>query len=376
MSIKITKIEPIWLRVPHFDEACEWGEDAFIVKVHTDQGIVGVGESDSSPAVLQTIVNTPDSHSTCRGLAHVLIGENPLDISRLWKKMFDESSYMGRRGAVIHAISALDIALWDIASQYYEQPIHRLLGGAHRSKIRAYGTFIPSDDPQECALRAKSLVDKGFTALKFGGGNFGLDPDKDEAIVKAVRTEVGSDVGIALDLVYRWKNYRYALEQIERLSAYNLMWVEEPIYVDDHEGLRRLVRESCVPITGGEPLTTVHEFREFLTTNPDIVQPDITRAGGISELVKIAEEARTSSTRLVPHGFSTPILLSATAQFLAAQPDGDLIEYSQSTSPLFTDLVLNPLTLVDGCIEVQDCLGLGVDLNDDLIERYRVPEGR
>lgn len=375
MSIKITKVEPIWLRVPHFDEPCEWGEDAFLVKVHTDQGITGIGESDSSPAVLRAIVNTPDSHSTCRGLAHTLIGENPLEISRLWKKMFDESSYMGRRGAVIHAISALDIALWDIASQYYEEPIHRLLGGACRSKIKAYGTFIPSDDPNECALQAQTLMKKGFTALKFGGGSFGLDPNRDEAIVKAVRDAVGPDVGIALDLVYRWKNYRYALDQIDRLKKYDLMWVEEPIYVDDHEGLRRLTHESSVPITGGEPLTTVHEFKEFLTTNPDIVQPDITRAGGISELVKISEEARKTSTRLVPHGFSTPILLAATAQFLAAQPEGDLIEYSQSTSPLFTDLVTNPLTLVEGCIEVQDCLGLGVDLNNDLIETYRVPEG-
>jgi L-alanine-DL-glutamate epimerase-like enolase superfamily enzyme len=128
-----------------------------------------------------------------------------------------------------------------------------------------------------------------------------------------------------------------------------------------------------VPISGGEPLTTYAEFSEFVkNTRPDIVQPDLTRAGGITETLRVAEIARQHSVRLVPHGFSTGILLAATVQFLAALPDGDLIEFSQSTSPLSTGLVTNPFTLEDGAIRVPDRPGLGVELDEDMIDRYRV----
>ncbi|EPD26846.1 mandelate racemase/muconate lactonizing enzyme family protein [Actinotignum sp. GS-2025f] len=373
MSIVITDVEAIWLRVPALNEPCEWGEDAFLIRVHTDQGITGIGESDSSPAVLKAIVETPESHSTSRGLRSILLGENPLDIDRLWRKMFDESSYFGRRGAVIHAISAIDIALWDIASQYYGVPIHRLLGGKVRDAIPAYGTFIPSDDIAENERISAEIIGRGFRDIKMGGAHFGLEPEHDEKVVAAVRRTIGDNVGLALDLVYRWKNVRYASEQIARLRDYGLMWVEEPIYVDNHAALRRLGESVAVPISGGEPLSTLAEFDEFIrNSRPDIVQPDITRAGGITEMRKIAALAEQQGTRVVPHGFSTGILLAATAQFLAALPGGDLIEYSQSTSPLFTDLVSNPLTLENGQIPVRDTPGLGIELNEDLITRYRV----
>lgn len=373
MSIKITDVEAIWLRVPSLTQACDWGEDAFLVRVHTDSGLVGIGESDSSPAVLKAIVETPSSHSTSRGLREMLLEENPLDIERLWRKMFEGSSYLGRRGAAIHAISAIDIALWDIASQHYGVPIHQLLGGKVRDSIPAYGTFIPSHDVNQTRAIGARLVEGGFIKIKVGGGRFGLEPEDDEAVVRAIRETVGPDIGLALDLVYRWRNHRYAKQQIERLSPYDLMWVEEPIHVDDHAALRRLAESVMIPISGGEPLATLAEFDEFLReSRPDIVQPDLTRAGGITEMRRIAEAARRHGTRLVPHGFSTGILLAATAQFLAALPDGDLIEYSQSTSPLFTDLVSNPLTLEDGAIPVRDTPGLGVELDNDLIDRYRI----
>jgi L-alanine-DL-glutamate epimerase-like enolase superfamily enzyme len=373
VSLAITDVEAIWLRVPALDEYCEWGEDAFLVRVYTDSGLVGLGESDSSPAVLKALVETPASHSTSRGLREILIGENPLDTDRLWRKMYAESSYMGRRGAAIHAISAIDIALWDIASQHYGVPIHQLLGGKVRDRIDAYGTFIPADEPDQNRAIVERLRESGFPRLKFGGGKLGLDPDHDEEVVRAARAGGGGDVELALDLVYRWKNYRYAKSQIDRLSRYELSWIEEPLPADDHLGLRRLADAVSTRISGGECLTTHAEFDEFIReSRPDIVQPDITRAGGITELRRIAETAARYSTQLVPHGFSTGILLAATAQFLAALPDGDLIEYSQSTSPLFTDLVVNPLRMEDGAITVPDQPGLGAELDEDLIDRYRV----
>jgi L-alanine-DL-glutamate epimerase-like enolase superfamily enzyme len=373
MSIQITEVEAIWLRVPALDEACEWGEDAFLVRVHTSEGITGIGESDSSPAVLKALIETPSSHSTSRGLREILIGENPLDLVRLWRKMYEESSYMGRRGIAIHAISAIDIALWDIASQFYNVPIHRLLGGKVRDHIDAYGTFIPHDEPNANRQLVESLRESGFKTLKLGGGLFGLDPEHDDKTMHAVREAAGDDAEIAIDLVYRWKDFRYATTQIARMSQYNLSWVEEPLPADDHIGLRRLAETSTTRISGGECLATVAEFDEFIReSRPDVVQPDITRCGGISEMRRISEVARKYSTQLIPHGFSTGILLAATTQFLASQPGGELIEYSQSTSPLFTDLVTNRIQMVDGRVPVPDVVGLGVEIDEDLVAKYRV----
>ena len=141
--MKITDIEVIGLRVPPIGEPCEWGEDAIIVKVHTDEGIVGIGETDSSPAVIRSFIETPHSHSTSMGLKEILLGENPLEIERLWNKMYSASNYIGRRGAGIHAMSAIDIALWDIAGQYYGVPVHMLLGGKYRDKIGLTAPLFP-----------------------------------------------------------------------------------------------------------------------------------------------------------------------------------------------------------------------------------------
>ncbi|RNL57290.1 mandelate racemase/muconate lactonizing enzyme family protein [Arthrobacter oryzae] len=371
--MKIIDVEAIWLRIPSFGELCEWGEDAFLVKVHTDTGLIGIGESDSAPAVLKALIETPSSHSTSRGLREILLGENPLDIDRLWNKMYDESSYMGRRGAAIHAISAIDIALWDIASQHYGVPIHTLLGGKVRDEIAAYGTFIPKDKPADNVTLVEGLLEAGFSSLKLGGGLFGTDPTHDHEVLQVVRDTAGENIDLAIDLVYRWKNYRYAKTQGDRMREFNLNWIEEPLPSDDHLGLRRLAETSESRISGGEGLSTVAEFTEFIReSRPDIIQPDITRCGGISEMRKIHYVATRYSTQLVPHGFSTGILMAATVQFLASIRDGELIEFSQSTSALSLDLVTNPIVLTNGKVTVPDTPGLGIELDEDLISKYRV----
>ncbi len=371
--MKITNIETICLRIPAIDDECTWGDDAFIVKVHTDAGITGIGESDTSPLVAAAFVNAPESNLYCSGLKRLLIGENPLEIQKLWDKMYWASNYNGRRGLGIHAMSAIDIALWDIASQYYKQPIHILLGGKYRDKIRAYGTFIPADTPEESALQARELKAQGFTSLKFGGGVLGDDPDLDEAIVKAVREELGESFELEIDLATKWRTYGHSASMFKRLEKYNLNWIEEPILADDLDGYAKLSGISSAKVAGGESLTTRFEFLDFLKkSNADIVQPDITRCGGISEMRKINDLAMQFGTKLVPHGFSTGILLSATVQFLAATEQCDLMEYSQSSSPLFTSLVKNRLQFEDGYVMVPDCIGLDVELDEDMVEKYRM----
>lgn len=371
--MKISQVETICLRVPALDQPCEWGDDAFIVKVHTDEGLVGVGESDTSPLVAQAMVQAPESNLYCSGLARLLLGENPLEIQKLWDKMYWSSNYVGRRGLGIHALSAVDIALWDIASQFYGVPIHTLLGGKYRERIRAYGTFIPADSPEENRRIAARLKAQGFTSLKFGGGILGDDPDTDVALVEAVREEVGPNFELQIDLATKWRTYGAAATMCKRLEPYRLNWIEEPILADDLEAYARLGGVSSAPLAGGESLTTRYEFQDFLRrAKPSIVQPDITRCGGISEMRKIYDLAEMHGTKLVPHGFSTGILLAATVQFLAAAQHGDLMEYSQSNSPLFQHLVKNLLPMEQGYVTVPDCVGLGVELDEDMLDNYRM----
>ncbi|MCS5422109.1 MULTISPECIES: mandelate racemase/muconate lactonizing enzyme family protein [Psychrilyobacter] len=371
--MKITDIEVIILRVPEIGKTCTWGDDAVIVKVHTDCGIVGIGESDSSPLVIKSIIETPNSNLYCYGLKELLIGENPLEIEKLWDKMYWASNYMGRRGAGIHAISAIDIALWDIAGKHYGVPVHTLLGGKHREKIMAYGTFIPYNDLEKNKEEARRLVDKGFKSIKFGGGVFGEDPDTDYNIVKSVRDEIGEEVELQIDLATKWRTSGHAIYMANRLKEFNLNWIEEPILADDSNGYAKF--SSCVEakLAGGEALTTVHEFKEFLEKyDADIIQPDITRCGGITEIKKIYDMSQMHGVRLIPHGFSTGILLAASVQFLASREYGTLMEFSESQSPLVTELVKGAPTFKNGYVKVSDKPGLGIELDEEIVEKYRV----
>lgn len=371
--MKITDVEAICLRVPALDERCEWGEDAFLIKVHTDEGLTGIGESDTSPVAARGMVLAPDSHESSCGLRDLIVGENPLEIQRLYDKMYARSNYAGRRGLGIHAMSAIDIALWDIASQYYETPIHILLGGKYRDKIRVYGTFIPSDQAEENRARVRELKAQGLTAMKFGGGPFGKDPDLDEEIVATIRDEAGPEATLMVDVACMWRTFGAAAPMFKRLEKYHLDWIEEPVMPDDTKAYAKLSAMGISKVAGGEGLTTHYEFDSFLREgSPDIVQPDITRCGGISEIRKIYDLAEMNGVQLVPHGFSTGVLLAATTQFLAACEHGDLMEYSQSTSPLYTKLVKNKLPVENGFVRIPDTPGINVDLDEELIEKYRM----
>lgn len=371
--MRITDVEAICLRVPAMEDGCEWGDDAFLVKVYTDSNITGIGESDTSPMAAKAMLDAPESNLYCSGLRRLVVGENPLAIQKIWDKLYWGSNYNGRRGLGIHVMSAIDIALWDIASQYYQVPIHILLGGKYRNQIRAYGTFIPADAVEENKKIAMKLKRQGFTSLKFGGGILGDDPDTDEAIVAAVRETVGEDIELQIDIASKWRTYGRSATMFKRLERYHLNWIEEPVLADDHRGYARLSGLSSIKTAGGESLTTRYEFQDFLVrAQPGIVQPDITRCGGISEMRRIYDLAQLNGTKLIPHGFSTGILLAATVQFLAAAEDGDLMEYSQSTSPLFRDLVKNRLPFENGFVKVPDCVGLGVALDEALIKKYRM----
>lgn len=375
-DIKITAVEVIHLRVPAMDKRCEWGEDGVLIKVHTNANIVGVGESDSSPMMIEAAIKASDSHGSSQGIERLLIGENPLDIDRLYTKMYNGTQYVGRRSTTIHAISAIDIALWDIAGQFYGVPVWQLLGGKHRDKIRAYGTFIPSEIKADNVRRVEELIGQGFTTLKFGGGPLGKDPEMDYQIIRTVANTargINPSAEIAIDLATAWKTAGHTISMAKRLEEFNLLWIEEPVADDTLANYRRISQNTTQQLAGGETLTTRYEFANFIeNSGADFVQPDITRCGGISEMRKIADMAHMGGMKLVPHGFSTGILIAATVHFLASQEHGDLIEYSQSTSPLYSSLVKNHIPFEDGYVSVPNDPGLGIIIDDSIVDKYRV----
>lgn len=369
--MKITKVEPIWLRAKGFNEPCEWGEDAFILKIYDDKGNFGVGESDSAPAVLKAMFTQPSTHGSCMGLSEVLIGQDPRNISKIMGDLFEASAYYGRRGAAIHALSAIDIALHDLVGKIYGVSVATLLGGARRDHLNAYATFIPDRNMQNSAKRALELKNEGFKLLKFGGDGFGAKGKFDIDTTRAIRKAIGDDIKLSIDLVGLWKNYGYAKEQYANFAEFNLEWIEEPVPSENMDCYARLSDTLPCKITGGEALATEYEFDEFCKkSRVAIVQPDLTRCGGFLTMKKIENIAISNGCELVPHGFSTQILLHATAQFLASSKTCNLIEYSKSTSPLFN--ICNPLPCEDGIVKINDCVGLGITLNEEIIKKYEV----
>src|ERR671935_2527514 len=199
-GMKITSVEPIVLRLAEIDtRRADGTQDAFIVRVHTDEGLVGVGEADTSPYVARTIVEMPSSHAVARGLAELLVGENPLEIDRLWRVMWYGSYHYGRAGAALHTISAIDIALWDIAGKAAGRPVASLLGGARVERLPVYASEVMPETADEVRAIARRAVEDGYTALKLGWGPLGRDLDLDEELVRAARDELGPERSLMID---------------------------------------------------------------------------------------------------------------------------------------------------------------------------------
>lgn len=351
-------------------------QDAAIIEVETDAGITGIGEADSSPAVVDAIVNAPVSHDKSQGLKEVVVGRDPFDTEVLWNEMFDKSYFYGRKGAAITAISGIDMALWDIIGKATGQPLHRLLGGKHRESVRAYAsTLFPEDptDTERMRREAERALDEGFTAIKYGWGGFGRDRKLDLELVGAARETVGPDVDIMVDAGLVWRNdierARKGINELDR--EHDVYWVEEPVMADNFEGYASLSRNCETRIVGGEEEYTSYGFENFLEYGePDGVQPDVARSGGITHMQKIATLAAQHGVPFLPHGYSTEIIIAANLQLIAATQNAPLLEYCMEGSPLRWELVEEEFPVEDGRVEVPDRPGLGVTLDRDVLERY------
>ena len=370
--MKIVDVEVIILALPDIKERTDGTQDTVIVRVSTDEGIVGYGEIDSSPWIVKAIIEAPPSHTLCRGLAEIVRGCDPFDVSELWERMYQGSIYYGRRGAAIQAMSGIDIALWDIIGKAEEKPVHKIFGGSFRSSVRAYASSLFGDSVKETGELARRYIDEGFSAVKFGWEPFGDDPVQDEALVREIRSAVGDSVDVMIDAGFAW-DAKAALSMSKRLEGYNLYWIEEPLHPDNLDGYARLSEGSTIRIAAGEEESSRHSYIDLMDRGKiDIVQIDVTRCGGLTEAMRIAQLAQDRHKPVVNHSFKTGINISASLHLLAAIPNAFIFEYSVSDSPLRRKLTNEQFEIVDGKVSVPDAPGLGITINDDIINRYRV----
>ena len=372
--MKITDVEAIVLRHrAEIQDIADGTQDALIVRVSTDEGITGIGEVDSSPSVVKAAIEAPKSHAICCGLRELLIGENPLEIGRLWNKMYRGSIFFGRRGVGIHAMSGIDIALWDLKGKALGKPVYELLGGAYRKRVRAYASTLMPDTPMGAAREAEKWAARGFTAVKLGWGGFGSSTDTDVALVAAARTAIGERVELLLDIGFCW-DAATAIQQVRRFEPYRPFWVEEPLPPDDLRGYRQLADAVDTRIACGEELATRWEFESLMDeARVDVVQPDIARAGGLTETKRIAEMAELRGLICVPHAWKTGILKAASLHLIASIPNAHFLEFVVWDSPLAHELVQPRFWIdQDGTVAVPEAPGLGVALDEAVLNRYRV----
>ena len=368
--MKIVDVQAIPLRLPAIVEKTSGAQDTLLVRVVTDAGIEGVGEVDSSPLVSKAIIEAPVSHTIVRGLKHVLIGADPLEHEVLWRRMYEATVYMGRRAAVIHTMAGVDLALWDIKGKALGQPVYKLLGGAFHKRIRAYASILFGDTPQDTETLGRSLVDRGFTAVKFGWEPMGQDEPTDIALVRHARAGVGDDALLMIDAGCVWDT-RTAIRRERQFRDFNLTWLEEPLHQDNIAGYAQLAAASETPIAAGEGEATRDEFLRLMDDGGvDIVQIDPARVG-LTETMKIVSLARDRHRRVVNHSYKTRISIAASLHFLAATPDAFVLEYCVEDSPLLNDLTRESFPLEDGMVAVPESPGLGVTLNEATVEKYR-----
>jgi L-alanine-DL-glutamate epimerase-like enolase superfamily enzyme len=337
-----------------------------LVAVQTDEGLSGVGSVFTSDDLVRGALGV---------LRPLLIGERADEPERVAEKLHQHTFWQGRGGAITHAVSGIDIALWDIAGQVAGQPVGRLLGGRYRERVRPYASSL-MDEPPRLAERLLAIRTQGFRAYKIGWGPFGRVSDRlDEEIVRAARQAVGDDALLMVDAggsdAYWPHGYKWARRTAEMLAGYGVAWFEEPLPPDALDDYVRLRQVAPLPIAGGEVLTRRQSFRPWIQAGAfDIVQPDVTKVGGISEERKIGWLANEHGVRFIPHGWNTAVGLAADLHLASAFPGTDLVEYLTG-SPYVDELVTEPWRLdADGMLAIPDRPGLGISLDPDALRRY------
>lgn len=373
--MKITKIESFHLR--HEDPGItlfDGSYDDCVIRITTDNGLVGIGEVESFPPAIQALIHGPDAHNHARGLAGVLLGRDPCEAT-LWDELYNACDYVGRRGLTMHALGGLDLALWDLRGQAAGQPIHELLGGARRDRLRAYGTIYPiARTPEGVKLQVEAkLAELHLSAIKLVADPWWMDDiPHTTTLLKAAREVLGTERGIIVDCALAYQTKEEGLLLYPAYREVGLLFLEAPLPLDDIEGHAAL-SQFGIPIGIGDlGLTHVQEFIDAMDRGrAAICQPDITMVGGFTGIQKIAAAAKVRGKRVITHGYKTNIEIAANLHFLAAHYDEELLEFSTSASPLRWEMTNEQLPVAaDGFVTVPTKPGLGVTLSEAALKKF------
>jgi L-alanine-DL-glutamate epimerase-like enolase superfamily enzyme len=358
-----------------------------LVQVHTDAGITGLGEAAAYGGFLESaeaiILNE---------LRQTVLGHDPFRVEHLWSMMATRAHQRGRRGMLMMAISGIDIALWDIVGQATRTPLYRLLGG-YRDTLVGYasaGFYAAGKGTAELAEEFGGYAARGF---RYGKMKVGRNPEvmlnplhdmqasdyatatleEDVERVRAVRAAVGPKFRLAIDANNAWTP-SVALKFMRAVEPLDIHWLEEPVATDDLEGSALVAHRLDTPVSGYETETGLAGFRELIARRAvDIVQPDVIWTGGITECRKVAALAQAYGLPVIPHVFSSAVSSIANMHFIAAIPNGGLLEFDQNPNPLRSELFEEPIDIdAGGRVRLPDRPGLGVTLNQATVEKYKV----
>src|SRR6478672_132554 len=370
--MKITKVEAVYLRQPEVKWQCDSGEYALIIRVETDAGITGIGEVDSNPMAVKGAIEGPFSHTTATGLAQVVIGEDPFETEKLWHKMYRANIYGGRRGVGLHAMSGIDMALWDIKGKALGLPVWKLLGGGFHQKIRAYASTLFGPTPEATGEIARKLKGQGFTAVKFGWDPMGVDRETDRALVREARKGLGPEPDLLIDAGLVW-DAKTALQRANDFAQHDIFWLEEPLRPDDYDGYRKLAESTPIRIAAGEEESNRQSFVDLMDRGRiDVVQVDLTRCGGFTEAMNIAALAWDRGLPVANHGFTTYVNVTAALHWLNSIPNALICEYvAEEETNLRESVTRQKLRAKDGYLDIPQAPGLGIDVDWDAIARFR-----
>ena len=355
-----------------------------LLKITTDDGLVGWSDIETQPHVGAAYLDHPSGGVVgFESLRSALLGEDPLEHERLWQKMYRYQAYFGRQGAGIHMISGVDIALWDIAGKAFHQPIAQLLGARYRDRVKAYASTLFRPTPDEMKQAVDGYLSQGFQAIKFGWGAFGFDAKRDVALVRAARAAAGPAVALMVDAgwygtttsdPYRARSlpdWRRIIPQLEELDVF---WLEDFLHPENLPGYAALAKATrTLRLAAGEQYAGMPEFVRLADEGQiPVLQPDLSRCGGLTVGRQIADFAMRRQLECVPHAWLTDLLNAASLQLNAYLMHSVFLEYNVSASELLQHLCPNRPPMTDGYVKVPDGPGLGVEVDEKIVERFRI----
>lgn len=377
MSVKIDKVEVICLQDPaagHF--RFEGSYQNALVLVHGSNGLVGFGETDSPPSVVRAIVEMPTYNSLALGLKELLEGRVIDHPKRLWDEMYQATQWIGRHGVVLHAISALDIAIWDLFAKSKGKAVCDMMGAKRHDRLPAYASLYPMACTQdEIKAQVDPLMAQGFRGFKFFVDPWWDDADLVHDNLRYLRKLVGPNRTLMCDVAQEFLNLDQLEPFINLLEEIGVAWIEAPFPIDNLADHIALKQRTSLPLTIGDlGFTTCKEFLPFIQAQCiDIAQPDLTMFGGLSEALKLAEQLKGTHLGIVPHAYNTDIAIATNLHFAATLDKPTWIEYSTSPARLRRELCAGlPAVDADGMIAVPKGPGLGLTLNSDLIDEMTI----